>query len=107
MWRIARRLDLRSRDIAAWNGIALDSVLHPGQLLTLHPVSYLAAVDGKNSEQPETIVYSVVRGDSLDRIARRFRVTVYNLIAWNALDQNGLIFPGQEILVRLPATKLN
>lgn len=107
LWRIARRYDLSSSDIAAWNGIALDSVLHPGQLLTLHPTGYLAAADIKNGQEEQTINYSVIRGDSLDRIARRFNVTVDNLSDWNSLDPNALIYPGQEIRVRLKSNKLN
>jgi len=107
LWRIAQSFDLRSRDIASWNGIALDSMLHPGQLLILHPTSLLAAAEGKNSEDERTVSYSVARGDSLDRIARRFNVTVGNLAAWNNLDPNALIFPGQKIRVRMPATNFN
>ena len=107
LWRIARDFEVRSSDIAAWNNITLDSVLYPGQLLTLHPASFLAAVDVKNGEEERTITYAVIRGDSLDRIARRYKVTVGNLAVWNGLDPNALIFPGQEILVRIPGTELN
>ena len=35
LWSIARRFDLRSKDIAGWNNIPLDSILKPGQELNL------------------------------------------------------------------------
>jgi membrane-bound lytic murein transglycosylase D len=107
LWQIARRFDLKSRDIAAWNGIGLDSVLHPGQMLTLHSTSYLAAIDLSNADEERRFNYSVVRGDSLDRIARQFRVTIADLVSWNNLDPGALIFPGQELLVIIPATEVN
>lgn len=44
LWLIARRFDLFSRDIASWNGISVDSVLRPGQVLRLQgPAAALAA----------------------------------------------------------------
>ncbi|MCZ6879300.1 MAG: LysM domain-containing protein [Acidobacteria bacterium] len=37
------------------------------------------------------------RGDSLSRIALRYRVTVADLLLWNNLRPNELIYPGQRI----------
>jgi len=103
LWRIARRFDLKSQDIADWNTIALDSVLQPGQLLTLNSSSYVLA----NDEEQRILSYSVIRGDSLDRIARKFNVTLEDLVLWNNLDPSGLIFPGQKLLVHIPDIGLN
>jgi len=103
LWRIARRFDLKSQDIADWNTITLDSVLQPGQLLTLNSSSYVLA----NDEEQRILSYSVIRGDSLDRIARKFNVTLEDLVLWNNLDPSGLIFPGQKLLVHIPDIGLN
>jgi len=103
LWRIARRFDLKSQDIADWNTITLDSVLQPGQLLTLNSSSYVLA----NDEEQRILSYSVIRGDSLDRIARKFNVTLEDLVLWNNLDPSGLIFPGQKLLIHIPDIGLN
>ncbi|MFV0477729.1 MAG: LysM peptidoglycan-binding domain-containing protein [Parahaliea sp.] len=41
--------------------------------------------------------YRVKRGDSLYRIASRFRVTVEDIISWNALNPRDYIRPGQKL----------
>jgi LysM repeat protein len=44
------------------------------------------------------VVYVVVRGDSLSRIARRYGVTVAQIKAWNSLKTD-LIYVGQRLVV--------
>jgi membrane-bound lytic murein transglycosylase D len=99
LWVIARRFQLRSIEIAAWNQIPLDELLQPGQILNL---SY--ALEDKN-EPPEVqtsdsaAFYVVRRGDSMDAIASRFSIELQKLLLWNALNIDELIFPGQELQV--------
>jgi membrane-bound lytic murein transglycosylase D len=99
LWVIARRFQLRSIEIAAWNQIPLNELLQPGQILNL---SY--AVEDKN-EAPEvqtsdSAAFYVVRsGDNMDAIASRFSIDLQMLLLWNELSIDELIFPGQELLV--------
>jgi membrane-bound lytic murein transglycosylase D len=99
LWVIAKRFQLRSIEIAAWNQIPLDELLQPGQILNL---SY--ALEDKN-EPPEVqssdsaAFYVVRRGDSMDAIASRFSIDLQKLLLWNALSIDELIFPGQELQV--------
>lgn len=103
LWVIARRFQLRSKEIAAWNQMPLDELLQPGQILDLR-----YALEDKN-EQPVTHasdsadLYSVRRGDSMDAIARRFGIDLQKLLLWNELRMDELIFPGQELQV-IPAS---
>jgi membrane-bound lytic murein transglycosylase D len=39
----------------------------------------------------------VRRGDSLSSIARRFRVTVPNIVEWNAVSTEKYLQPGQRL----------
>jgi peptidoglycan lytic transglycosylase D len=99
LWRIARRFDLRSKEIAAWNQISLNELLQPGQILDL---SYTQK--DKSNEAIEQIpdsanYYIVRRGDNMDAIARRFGIDLGKLLLWNALNGDELIFPGQELQV--------
>jgi len=97
LWVIARRFQLRSKEIAAWNQMSMDELLQPGQVLDLR-----YALEDKN-EQPEIQVddsasfYIVRRGDNMDAIARRFGIELQNLLLWNELRVDELIFPGQEL----------
>ncbi|MFT7470755.1 MAG: membrane-bound lytic murein transglycosylase D [Kiritimatiellia bacterium] len=99
LWVIARRFQLRSIEIAAWNQIPLDELLQPGQILNL---SY--AVEDKNGapevqSSDSAAFYVVRRGDSLDVIASRFSIDLQMLLLWNELSIDELIFPGQELQV--------
>jgi len=49
---------------------------------------------------PDT--YTVRRGDSLSRISLLYRVTVADLLLWNNLRPNELIYPGQRIRLLAP-----
>lgn len=48
---------------------------------------------------PAVQAYRVRRGDSLYRIAGRFKVSVDDILAWNALNPGDPIFPGQRLKV--------
>ncbi|MEQ9462983.1 MAG: LysM peptidoglycan-binding domain-containing protein [Haliea sp.] len=58
-----------------------------------------AAASGGASPGLEARDYKVRRGDSLYRIAGRFKVKVADLIAWNSLSPTGNIHPGQQLTV--------
>jgi LysM repeat protein len=45
------------------------------------------------------VVYTVVRGDNLSKIAKRYGVTVKQLVEWNNIADPNLIFPGQKIIL--------
>ncbi|MFL2874134.1 MAG: LysM peptidoglycan-binding domain-containing protein [Pseudohongiellaceae bacterium] len=92
LWTIARRFDIKSAEIALWNNISVNSILQPGQELSL---AFL-----KNSN-PTTEVsntstardYRVQSGDSMIGIAKRFSIDLIKLLNWNNLMPNDLIFP--------------
>jgi len=41
LWTIARKFDLKSRDIARWNQLSMNAVIQPGQTLSLKPITSL------------------------------------------------------------------
>ena len=97
LWRIARKFDLHSFEIAKWNSISIDSLLHPGQVLVLTPPGFIASLDISESGMPDKVLYRIVKGDSLARIAGKFGLTVDDIVAWNNLNPKALVFPGQEL----------
>ena len=87
---IAKRFAVGCDDLLAANGLRRVSVLRIGRKLVIPGV--LRAVDPAQS-------YTVRRGDSACLIAARFRVPCQRLMAENALNARGLIFPGQALQI--------
>ena len=104
LWSIARRFDLRSKDIASQNNIPLDSILKPGQELNLKFVS--RTIQTANiSETSSAENYRVRSGDVLFEIAKRYRIKLENLLKWNNLSERDLIYPDQ--LIRIIPPEIN
>ncbi len=91
LWKIANRYGVSISKLTRWNGISRKDVLKPGAKLVIWP-------HGKQTKQ-KTKHYTVRRGDSLDRISRRFKVSVNDLLNWNSLDKNKYLKPGQKLKV--------
>ena len=50
--------------------------------------------------QPSVEYYTVVKGDNLTRIAKRFGTTVNQLVQWNNIKNPNLIYSGQRLRVK-------
>ena len=103
LWEISRRLGVPLETLMRENGMGPEELLRIGRRLTLPSAG--AALDptaaGSGRAGPEIVRYRVRRGDSLDRIAREFGVSVRDIATWNALDPKAYIFPNQELVLRL------
>ena len=89
-----------ARQLQAWNGISRPRSLQPGQRLKVFaaPAAQTAAATaGQPAQDP--IAYIVRKGDSLSEIAKKFRVTLKELLAWNNLRKSDTIYPRQKITV--------
>jgi membrane-bound lytic murein transglycosylase D len=77
------------------------SMIREGTTLLIPQGGYATAslASQSGAAQLEARGYKVRRGDSLYRIAGRFKVKVEDLIAWNALNPRGTIYPGQLLTV--------
>ncbi len=93
LWTIGRRFSVPVARLAAWNDIAINQTLRPGQVLRIH-------AGERNATGSTRIHYRVRKGDSLYLIARRFRVPMKRLQAWNDLDSPRLM-PGQRLTLYL------
>ena len=106
LWSIAKRFDLKSVDIAMWNGFETDSILRPGQIISLRPG---AMQTSSSAESADTLAstYVVRKGDSMASIATRFNADLIELLKQNKLDPSSLIFPGQIIQIRPADVEVN
>lgn len=88
---IADLFSVRYRDIMRWNQLRSSS-LKAGQKLKIHPAKGF-----------RTRTYQVKSGDSLKSIARRFGVTIDNLMTTNGLAGRESLRKGQRLVVYVPA----
>jgi len=100
---IAIRNGLRPADVLAWNGLGWRSVIYPGQTLRLTAASPAAAAAKPAAKPASTTAngatHTVVRGDTVYAIARKYRTTVSQIIAANGLGSSAMIYPGQKLKV--------
>lgn len=95
---IAGRYGLATASVLALNGLGWKSLIFPGQVLKLTsgavaPVTTptpVAATGGR---------YTIVKGDTISRIAARFGVSTQAVLTANGLSWSSIIYPGQTIAI--------
>ncbi|EAA0390390.1 1,4-beta-N-acetylmuramoylhydrolase [Listeria monocytogenes] len=114
LWRIANNHKVTVANLKAWNNLKSDFI-YPGQKLKVSAGSTTSDTNtskpstGTSTSKPSTgtstnaKVYTVVKGDSLWRIANNNKVTIANLKAWNNLKPD-FIYPGQKLKVSAGST---
>lgn len=102
LWELSRSYRISVRKLASWNGMAPGDTLRVGQKLVIWTKSTRAAHPGA---KVRPVHYTVRRGDSLSRIASRFRVTVSQLRKWNGLPTDNHLRPGQRLKLYVDVTK--
>jgi membrane-bound lytic murein transglycosylase D len=98
---IANRFGLTVEQLKDWNGLR-SSRIQAGSYLTLHAggsPTRAAASDARDQQAEQAEQYRIRSGDTLEKIAQRFSVTVDQLKTWNRL-RNTRIRAGQYLLVR-------
>ena len=91
LWKIANRYGVSVNSLVTLNNIQNPNLIYPGQQIKVKVSS--------NNNQANTLYYRVRRGDSLWRIARRYRTTVSNLVRLNNIKNPNLIYIGQILRI--------
>lgn len=97
LWSIARRHGTTMDRLAQTNGLTRNSTLAVGQVLSLPGTQTLASTDASSVSQ--SVTYVVRSGDTLSRIASKFRVRLNDLLGWNDLSPRSIIKPGQRLVM--------
>ncbi|HBI26494.1 MAG TPA: hypothetical protein DDY25_02035, partial [Peptococcaceae bacterium] len=84
---------LRSAAIAAANGIK-DDLIMPGQVLALS-----AETNSPEARGTGGTIHQVSRGDTLWSLARRYQVSVGQLMETNQISDPNVISDGQNLIV--------
>ena len=112
LWLLARRYGTTVRQLCHWNNISPRALLQPGQQIvvvygpssSIIPASLHTLTVPGTVAKPRKITYRVLRGDSLYRISRRFKVSIAQLRRWNGIKRNQYLRPGQKITIYVALT---
>lgn len=91
---IARQYKVSVADLQRWNNISDPRTLRAGKNIIVF--SSPGARPGASSG---SFKYTVQRGDSLWSIARKHKVALKDLMAWNGLSSGSVLQPGQNITI--------
>jgi membrane-bound lytic murein transglycosylase D len=97
LWSIARTHGISTTRLAKSNGISERDKLTVGQILAIPGTATLASNSEAVSSRPMT--YVVRRGDSLSRIADKFRIRLSDLLDWNNLSSRSVLRAGQRLVM--------
>lgn len=109
LYAIARKTGTSIQDLLSLNGLNLNSIIHPGQVLALSSKSVSTETKQEESAPKEetkstetstttsTGSYTVVSGDGLYAIARKTGTSIQDLLSLNGLNLNSVIHPGQVL----------
>ncbi len=109
-WTISRKYKVNMHNLAKWNGMAIRDQLRKGQKLVIW-TSNTKAIQTSTSirtHNPNSTVksihYTVRNGDSLSRIASKYRVNVKDLHRWNKI-KGKYLQPGQRLKLYIDVTE--
>ena len=95
---IASRFGLSTVDVLTWNNLSWRSVIYPGQTLSL-VASGAAAPASAPATTSSTKTHTVVAGDTLFGIARKYDTSLSAILKTSGLSRDSIIYPGQKISV--------
>ncbi|RUO28829.1 lytic transglycosylase [Aliidiomarina sedimenti] len=105
LWDLSRKYSVPVRSLASWNNMAPGDFLRPGQTLTIWRQERPSnAGDGA---VVRAVYYQVRSGDSLDRIANRFSVSIADIERWNEINRQRFLQPGQRLTLYVDVTRVN
>lgn len=105
-WTISRKHKVGVRQLASWNNMAPGDPLMVGKTLVIWKTPKATSRIASQGVIRK-VGYTVRSGDSLSRIANRFNVSVNNIVAWNGLERNNILKPGQRLTLHVDVTQAN
>ncbi len=108
LWDLSRQYGVSTQQLAKWNGMAPGDMLRPGKKLVIWQKPSVTSLAAANPENGRGVIrkvhYKVRSGDSLSRIANRFRVEVAQLVRWNGINRNAILRPGKRLEIYVDVT---
>lgn len=109
IYAIARMYQIPPQSLMQWNGLTLQSILKIGQkLLVDAPANVVETPNStvKGQVQVSSKTHTVIKGEGLYSIARRYAVSVNDLRTWNTL-QSDILRIGQKLTILVKKNENN
>ena len=106
LYAIAAKTGTNINDLLQLNGLTLESIIYPGQVLTLsqtvttqtvEPTKLVTQTVEQVKEPNDSDTYTVAPGDGLYAIARKTNTPIQELLTLNSLSLDSIIHPGQQL----------
>lgn len=99
LWVIAKQHQVSVDSLVKLNKLTADSQLKPGQTLRLPK----PAANGvkRSDDTKKAIVHTITKGDSLEKIARKYDISVNHLLQLNGIKADSKLMPGQRLQIQL------
>ena len=94
--QIAARYGTTVQEIVNLNGITNPNLIFPGEKLKIITNSN---IQGQQTGDTGSIIYTVQRGNTLSQIAQKFGTTVQEIASVNKISNVNLIFPGEKLKI--------
>jgi LysM repeat protein len=94
---VATQYGLSTASVLTLNGLGWKSLIYPGQVLKLNKAAASNAIPV--SSVAPTTKYTILAGDTVGDVAKKFGVSTNAVLVANGLKTTSLIFPGQKIAV--------
>ncbi|MGB0894708.1 MAG: LysM peptidoglycan-binding domain-containing protein [Parashewanella sp.] len=101
LWTIAKKHQVKTSELARWNHMAPKDKLSIGKNLVIWKK------DSGTKGVIRNVKYKVRSGDSLARIANKFKVKINELRKWNQLENAKYLQPGQMLKLYVDVTKIS
>lgn len=112
LWLIAKNHKVSVRSLAKWNSMAPNDSLAKNKKLVIwiNSSEEKSKTDVASTAREATvrkIYYKVRTGDSLDRIARKFNITVKQIRNWNTKARKKYLHPGDSLTLFVDVRNIN
>ena len=100
LWDISNAHDVTIQQLANWNKLSANAILKLNQKLVIHK-TLQDNQPSRLAQSARSITYKVRKGDSLARIASKFKVSVEDIVKWNKIDSRKYLQPGQKLKLNI------
>lgn len=107
LWALSLAYEVTVAQLKTWNGIKNHYDLKPGDTVIIfttqsEPLALAANPLATPPENSSSLTYTVRQGDNLWTIAQRFRLRIEDIQAWNSLERDHVLQPGDRLQLFVP-----
>ncbi|MBV1817569.1 LysM peptidoglycan-binding domain-containing protein [Anaerosalibacter bizertensis] len=103
-WKIGRKFGVKLESILKANNANQNTIIYPGQVLQIPDGKTDTENENTNNTEnkptSKTIVHTIVRGDTLWKLSRKYNVPMAKIIGANKnINENSILYIGQKLII--------